>query len=108
MKAAVVDSFGEALRIEQVPVPKPGEGEVIIRVAACGVCHTDLYAANGDWPVKPKLPFIPGHEGVGVVEAIGLGPALVEVGARVAVSWLYKACGTCEYCITGSETLCPH
>lgn len=107
MKAALAHSFGDGLRIQQVAVPTPREGEVLIRVAACGVCHTDLHAVNGDWPVKPKLPFIPGHEGVGVVEAVGPGPALVEVGERVGVPWLYKACGTCEYCIAGWETLCP-
>ncbi len=107
MKAAVAHAFGQPLKIEQVAVPQPAAGEVLIRVEACGVCHTDLHAVNGDWPVKPELPFIPGHEGVGIVEAVGSETSLVKVGDRVGVPWLYKACGSCEYCITGWETLCP-
>src|SRR5260370_14099203 len=63
MKAAVVHEFGKPLSIENVPVPEPGEGQILVKIIACGVCHTDIHAADGDWPVKPKLPFIPGHEG---------------------------------------------
>ena len=69
MKAAVVHEFGKPLMIEEVPVPRPGPGQVLVKVAASGVCHTDLHAADGDWPVKPSPPFIPGHEGVGYVAA---------------------------------------
>ena len=106
MKAAVVRAFGKPLAIEDAPVPSPGRGEVLVRVAACGVCHTDMHAADGDWPVKPALPFIPGHEGVGTVAALGPDSASLRVGDRVGVPWLYSACGTCDYCITGWETLC--
>jgi propanol-preferring alcohol dehydrogenase len=81
MKAAVVHQFGEPLAIEQVPVPEPGPGEVIVRIEAAGLCHTDIHAANGDWPVKPKLPLIPGHEGVGLITALGAG---VTAAASIA------------------------
>lgn len=106
MKAAVVHAFGEPLRIEEVPVPTPGAGQILVNVKASGVCHTDLHAADGDWPVKPTLPFIPGHEGVGFVAAVGEGVRHVKEGDRVGVPWLYTACGHCEYCQTGWETLC--
>jgi len=106
MKAAVVHAFGEPLHIEEVPIPMPGPGEVLVQVRATGVCHTDLHAADGDWPVKPALPFIPGHEGAGVVVAIGSGVAGVKEGDPVGVAWLHDACGGCEYCVSGWETLC--
>lgn len=106
MKAAVVRAFGQPLVIEEVPVPRPGSGEVLVKVEACGVCHTDLHAAEGDWPVKPSPPFIPGHEGVGHVVAIGAGVSHVREGDRVGVPWLYSACGFCEHCLGGWETLC--
>ena len=70
MKAAVARAFGESLAIEEVAVPRPGPGELLVKIEACGVCHTDLHAAEGDWPVKPNPPFIPGHEGVGHVVAV--------------------------------------
>lgn len=106
MKAAVVREFGKPLSIEQMPVPKPGPGEVLVRIKASGVCHTDLHAADGDWPVKPKLPFIPGHEGAGIVAALGPGVTGLKEGDAVGVAWLHDACGRCEHCITGWETLC--
>lgn len=106
MKAAVVHEFGKSLRIEDVPVPSPGPGEVLVQVKACGVCHTDLHAAAGDWPVKPSLPFIPGHEAAGVVVALGAGVTERKVGDAVGVPWLHDACLRCEYCETGWETLC--
>ncbi|EDX70980.1 Alcohol dehydrogenase GroES-like domain superfamily [Coleofasciculus chthonoplastes PCC 7420] len=105
MKAAVVHKFGEPLSIEEVPIPEPQAGQVLIRTATCGVCHTDLHAADGDWPVKPTLPFIPGHEGAGYVAAVGDGVTLYKEGDRVGVPWLHSACGHCEYCFTGWETL---
>jgi alcohol dehydrogenase, propanol-preferring len=77
-----------------------------VKVVASGVCHTDLHAADGDWPVKPSLPFIPGHEGVGFVAALGAGVKGIKEGDRVGVPWLHTACGHCEHCITGWETLC--
>jgi len=106
MKAAVVRKFGDPLAIEEVEVPRPGRGEVLVKVAASGVCHTDLHAAHGDWPVKPEPPFIPGHEGVGHVAAVGDGVEHVKEGDRVGVPWLYSACGHCEHCLGGWETLC--
>ena len=106
MKAAVVHEFGKPLSIEEVPVPRPGTGQILVRVVASGVCHTDLHAADGDWPVKPNLPFIPGHEGVGYVAATGPGVANLKEGDRVGVPWLHSACGICEFCLTGWETLC--
>lgn len=106
MKAAVVREFGAPLVIEEVTVPRPGRGEILVEVAASGVCHTDLHAAHGDWPVKPNPPFIPGHEGVGTIAAVGEGVTHVKEGDRVGVPWLYSACGHCEHCLGGWETLC--
>ncbi len=106
MKAAVAHAYGEPLRIEEVKVPLPGPGQILVKVQACGVCHTDLHAVEGDWPVRPALPFIPGHEGVGYVAAVGGGVSRVKEGDRVGVPWLYSACGCCEHCLTGWETLC--
>jgi propanol-preferring alcohol dehydrogenase len=108
MKAAIVRNFGQPLAIEEVLVPDPGPGEALIKVVASGVCHTDLHAADGDWPVKPKLPFIPGHEGVGRVAKLGKGVTGLKEGDAVGVPWLHDACGGCEYCTTGWETLCEH
>jgi len=107
MRAAVVHAFGEPLRIEEVPVPTPGPGEIVVKLAATGVCHTDLHAARGDWAVKPTLPLIPGHEGTGHVAAVGAGVTHVKMGDAVGVPWLHDACGQCEFCLTGWETLCP-
>ncbi len=106
MKAAVVRQFGAPLVIEDVPVPRPAAGELLVKIEACGVCHTDLHAAEGDWPVKPSPPFIPGHEGVGHVVAVGNGVTHVKEGDRVGVPWLYSACGYCAHCLGGWETLC--
>jgi len=106
MKAAVVRAFGQPLAIEEVAVPRPGAGQILVEVEACGVCHTDLHAADGDWPVKPSPPFIPGHEGVGHVAAVGAGVTHVKEGDRVGVPWLYSACGHCVHCLGGWETLC--
>lgn len=106
MKAAVVHAFGQPLEIREVPVPTPGHGQVLVKIAASGVCHTDLHAADGDWPVKPNPPFIPGHEGVGYVVGVGAGVTHVKEGDRVGVPWLYSTCGHCEHCLGGWETLC--
>jgi alcohol dehydrogenase, propanol-preferring len=106
MKAAVVRRFGQPLVIEERPVPEPGPGQVTVRMVASGLCHTDIHAAHGDWPVKPVPPFVPGHEGVGTVHAIGAGVTRLIEGDVVAVPWLGYACGTCRYCLTGWETLC--
>jgi propanol-preferring alcohol dehydrogenase len=106
MKAAVVRELGKPLTIEDVPVPQPKENQILVRIAATGICHTDLHAAKGDWPVKPRPPFIPGHEGVGTVAAVGRDVRSVKEGDRVGIPWLHTACGYCSYCRTGWETLC--
>ncbi len=106
MRAAVVRAFGQRLAIEEVPIPTPGPGEVLVKIMASGVCHTDLHAADGDWPVKPTLPFIPGHEGAGIIAALGSGVTGLREGDPVGIAWLHDACSACEYCVTGWETLC--
>ncbi|MBC3953711.1 MULTISPECIES: alcohol dehydrogenase AdhP [Pseudomonas] len=106
MQAAVVEAFGKPLVMRQLDIPEPGPGQILIKTEACGVCHTDLHAARGDWPVKPSPPFIPGHEGIGVVVALGAGVTSVQEGERVGVPWLYSACGHCEYCLSAWETVC--
>lgn len=108
MKAAVVHTFGKPLTIDDMPVPVPGRGELLVKVIACGVCHTDLHAAEGDWPVKPNPPFIPGHEVAGIVAGVGPGVTGFREGDAVGVAWLHDACLSCEYCETGWETLCEH
>lgn len=106
MKAAVVRSFAEPLVVEERPVPSPAGHQVLVRMEASGLCHTDIHAARGDWPVKPDPPFVPGHEGIGVVEAIGAQVSHFAVGDRVAIPWLGEACGRCDHCVSGWETLC--
>ena len=106
MKAAVVKAFKQPLVIEDRPIPEPGDGQILVKIEASGLCHTDMHAANGDWPAKPTPPFVPGHEGVGIVQRIGRGVTRVAEGDRVAIPWLGWACGECEYCMTGWETLC--
>ena len=108
MRAAVVHEFHQPLVLEDRPRPHPGPGEVLVAVEASGLCHTDIHAAHGDWPVKPTPPFVPGHEGVGIVAEVGPGVDRVAVGDRVAVPWLGWACGACEWCASGWETLCPN
>lgn len=106
MKAAVVTALGQPLDIREHPVPRIGPGQVLVRVRASGVCHTDLHAAMGDWPVKPVAPVVPGHEGVGEVAALGPGVTHLKEGDRVGVPWLHTACGRCAHCSGGWETLC--
>lgn len=106
MKAAVVTEFGAPLEIQEVPIPQPGPGQVLVQIETSGLCHTDIHAANGDSPVQPTLPFVPGHEGIGRVTALGAGVTARAVGDRVAIAWLGYACGRCRYCIGGRETLC--
>ena len=106
MHAAVVEQFGKPLVFREYDIPTPGPGQILVKTETCGVCHTDLHAAKGDWPVKPKPPFTPGHEGIGLVAAVGAGVTIVKAGDRVGVPWLYSACGHCEYCLTAWETVC--
>ena len=107
MRAAVVEEFGKPLVLREWDIPVPGPGQILVRTEACGVCGTDVHAARGDWPVKPALPFIPGHEAIGQVVGMGSGVAVVKEGDRVGVPWLYSACGHCEYCLSAWETICP-
>lgn len=106
MRSAVVRQLGTPAQVEERPVPQPGPGQILIRLEACGLCHTDIHAMRGDWPVKPNLPLVPGHEGVGIVEALGEGVTTRQVGQRVAMPWLGHACGECRYCVDGRENLC--
>ena len=106
MKAAVIHDFTKLLSLEVVPTPEPGPGEVLVKVETTGLCRTDIHAAHGDWPVKPSPPFIPGHEDVGIIEQVGPGVTAPPVGDRVAMPWLGEACGVCDYCIDGWESLC--
>ena len=105
-RAAVVPGFGRPLSVEQVPMRALEPGQVRVKVQACGLCHTDIHAAKGDWPIKPSPPFIPGHEGVGIVTQCAPGVSEVAVGDRVAMPWLGYACGSCDHCVSGWETLC--
>ena len=106
MQAAVVEQFGKPLVLQEWDIPTPGPGQILVKTEACGVCHTDLHAAAGDWPLKPKLPFIPGHEAIGRVVGVGAGVKIVKEGDRVGVPWLYSACGHCEHCLAAWETVC--
>ena len=106
MKAAIVSKHGGALEVIDVPVPEPKTGEVLVRIRRSGCCHTDVHAIDGDWPVKSKLPLCPGHEGAGEVVSVGPNVVSPKVGERVGIAWLHSACGRCEFCISGWETLC--
>ena len=107
MTAAVLYEFGKPLVLEQVTVPIPGQGQILIKVIACGVCHSDLHAVDGDWATQPTLPLIPGHEVAGRVVACGPGVEGIDIGQLVGVAWMYSSCGRCEYCLAGMETICP-
>ena len=104
--AAVVRSFTAPLEVSEVPRLALQPGQIRVRVEASGLCHTDIHAAHGDWPVKPTPPFVPGHEGIGIVVELGRGVTEVALGDRVAMPWLGYACGACDYCVSGWETLC--
>jgi propanol-preferring alcohol dehydrogenase len=108
MKAAVVKSHGQPLEVSKVPVPEPGYGEVLIKLATSGVCHTDLHVRDGDWWAKSKLPVVPGHEGAGVVVKVGPGVTHLKVGDRVGSAWLHDSCGACDHCLQGWETVCSN
>ena len=106
MQAAVLEQFGKPLVLREWDIPTPAAGQILVKTEACGVCGTDVHAARGDWPLKPIPPFIPGHEGIGLVAAVGAGVSAVKEGDRVGVPWLYSACGHCEYCLSAWETVC--
>ena len=106
MKAAIVRKTGTPLKIETLPIPEAGPGEILIKVTACGICHSDVHAVDGDWNPGPTLPLIPGHEVAGHVAAVGKGVKGFRLGDAVGVPWMYSACGHCEYCQAGMETIC--
>lgn len=106
MKAARIHKYGEKLKLEEIPIPTPKENQLLIRVTASGVCHTDLHVVAGDMKGKPTLPFVPGHEIVGHVASLGPGVKNHKEGDIVGLPSLYWACGECEFCKSGWETLC--
>jgi propanol-preferring alcohol dehydrogenase len=101
----ILDQPGAPLRLAEVPVPWPGPGEVLLKVAACGVCRTDLHVVDGEL-AEPRLPLIPGHQVVGQVVALGAGVKGVRPGDRLGVPWLGGSCGECQHCLAGRENLC--
>jgi propanol-preferring alcohol dehydrogenase len=105
MRAMLFEKAGQPLRKADLPLPKPGSGQLLIRVRACAVCRTDLHVVDGEL-TQPKLPLIPGHEIVGVVEEKGEGAERFEIGDRVGIPWLGWTCGECSYCQSGQENLC--
>jgi len=105
MRAMVLERPGTPLVARERPDPEPGPGQVVLKVAACGVCRTDLHVVDGDLK-DPKLPLVPGHEIVGRVEAVGAGVTAFAPGDRVGVPWLGHTCGACAYCQSGRENLC--
>src|SRR5207244_4153370 len=105
MRAMLLEAAGRPLREATVPVPKPGPGQLLIQVRACGVCRTDLHVADGELP-NPKLPLVLGHEIVGTVAAAGAGVNRCALGDRVGVPWLGWTCGECRFCRTARENLC--
>jgi propanol-preferring alcohol dehydrogenase len=109
MRAAVLHDFKKPLAIEEVERPVPGPGEVLIRVEACGACHSDVHVADGDWPQLARIvkkPLILGHEIAGRVVEAGGGVPSVSVGDHVGVPWIHWSCGECEFCVSGNEILC--
>ncbi|MDD2704521.1 MAG: zinc-dependent alcohol dehydrogenase [Acidocella sp.] len=106
MRAHVIHAHGQRPRLQAVAIPTPGPGEVLIRVTACGVCHSDIHAVDGDWAPPSIVPLIPGHEVTGHVVAHGPGVAAPAIGTAVGVAWLAGACGHCEFCLNGMETIC--
>jgi alcohol dehydrogenase, propanol-preferring len=107
MQAMVLERPGVPLKLVERPDPQPADGEVRVRVAACGVCRTDLHVVDGELP-NPKLPIIPGHEIVGYVDALGAGVDALAPGTRVGIPWLGYTCGNCPYCREGRENLCDN
>ncbi len=107
MRAMVLTQCGQALRLQERPFPQPGPTEVRLRVLACAVCRTDLHIVDAELPV-PRLPLIPGHEIVGMVEALGCDVQTVRVGDRMGVPWLGHVCGHCDFCRLQRENLCDH
>ena len=106
MQAAQVERFGQPLVPKELDIPTPGAGQILVKNEACGVSHTDLHAARGDWPVNPALPFTPGHEGIGIVTAVGAGVTAAKECDGVGAPRLYSTCGHCEFCLAAREPVC--
>src|SRR6266700_834428 len=106
MRALVLDAARRPLRLAELPDPGPGPGQILVRVSACGVCRTDLHIVDGEL-TEPKLPLVPGHQVVGDVVGVGRGVTHFREGDRVGIAWLGWADGTCRYCSSGRENLCP-
>ena len=110
MKAMVLASTGnvkaDPLRLQEVPTPQPGHGDVLVRLTVCGICRTDLHVIEGELP-EPKLPLIPGHQAVGVITRLGPGVTERSEGERVGIAWLQGTCGQCDFCRSERENLCP-
>ncbi|MHB8654959.1 MAG: alcohol dehydrogenase catalytic domain-containing protein [Terriglobia bacterium] len=106
MKAAVLHKASAPLVVEEIDKPQPGPGEILIQVKACGVCHTDVHLAAGEWRL-PKLPLVLGHEAVGIVRVVGAGVKTFKPGDRAGIPWIYSTCGECEFCASDREPLCP-
>src|SRR5690242_3047909 len=107
MRAMVLDSPGTPLQLRELPDPVPGAAQLLVRVHACGVCRTDLHILDGELD-RPKLPLVPGHQVVGEVVGVGPGASRFREGDRVGIAWLGWACGTCRFCASGRENLCPN
>jgi len=111
MKAMILRQFGpiekNPLELADMPVPRPGSEDILIKVKVCGVCHTDLHTVEGELP-EVKLPVIPGHQVVGIVETAGLGTCRFKKGDRIGAAWLHYACGKCAFCLSGRENMCEN
>jgi propanol-preferring alcohol dehydrogenase len=107
MNAMVLKKIGTALEWTEIPDPQPGPGEIRVKVAACGVCRTDLHVVDGELP-DPKVPIIPGHEIVGRIDLLGADVKGLKIGERVGIPWLGHTCGVCPYCLEHRENLCDH
>jgi alcohol dehydrogenase, propanol-preferring len=106
-KAVIFSKHGGQLEYKDIPVPVPADDEILINIKFSGVCHTDLHAWQGDWPLATKLPLVGGHEGAGVVVAKGAAVTNFEIGDHAGVKWLNKSCLSCEFCMKGAESNCP-
>ncbi|MCB1699191.1 MAG: alcohol dehydrogenase catalytic domain-containing protein, partial [Halioglobus sp.] len=107
MRAMVLIAPGEPLRLQQLPVPQPAAGQVLLKVSACGICRTDLHVVDGEL-TEPNLPLVPGHQIVGTIEGLGAGVTGLRPGQRVGVPWLGGSCGNCWFCNHRRENLCDH
>ncbi|OZJ03182.1 hypothetical protein BZG36_03325 [Bifiguratus adelaidae] len=106
-EAALTEVHKQGLVFRDIPVQEPGNDQVLVKIMASGVCHSDLHSSDGDWPFPTKENCIGGHEGAGVVTKLGSHVTHLKVGDRVGIVWLHSACGQCEYCVSGRETTCP-